>query len=53
MGTRDVNFYLELAGRYGFGPEATRVKSLYMHERLAHFRGARSLTGQIEPQSRC
>jgi alkanesulfonate monooxygenase SsuD/methylene tetrahydromethanopterin reductase-like flavin-dependent oxidoreductase (luciferase family) len=105
MGTRDVNFYLELAGRYGFGPEATRVQSLYMqgkkreaadavphelvegtcligsetevwsrlqayvragvtvlnvvpagetlHERLAHFRGARSLIGQTEPQTRC
>jgi F420-dependent oxidoreductase-like protein len=30
MGTRDVNFYLELAGRYGVGREAARVQSLYM-----------------------
>jgi F420-dependent oxidoreductase-like protein len=30
MGTRDVNFYLQLADRYGVGREASRVQALYL-----------------------
>jgi alkanesulfonate monooxygenase SsuD/methylene tetrahydromethanopterin reductase-like flavin-dependent oxidoreductase (luciferase family) len=43
MGTREVNFYLQLARRYGVGREAERVQALYID-------GKRSEAAEAVPQ---